>query len=120
MTIENLSITGGYDGIYGDSGSSSTGLTVSNSTIYGNAVAGVDLETSDYDVTFTGDTVTGGSYGLYLDNVNDVTVSGNTVGYASSDGIYVGGSRDMIEDNTVYENSTGIYASGGNSTSPPT
>ncbi len=114
-------MTGGYDGLYGDANSASTGLTVTGSSFYANAFAGVDLEVSNDHATFTGDTFAGftgdtyagSSYGLYLNNVNDATVASSLAEDAGT-GIYVYGARDLIggpntvDGNTVVSNNTGI------------
>ena len=91
VTLDHLSITGGYDGVEADSGVNSAYLTLSNSTIYGNYQYG---------------------YGVYLDSSNDhALISGNAV-YGSSTGIYLAAAQDVADSNTVYQCSTGIYVNG--------
>ncbi len=121
VTIEGLGITGGYDGIHGDYGSDSTGLTVTSSSLFGNAYAGADLESQNggdnFDgASFTGDTFYGvagdQAYGLLLNYVNGATISGS-LSYDSGSGRYgygidVYGSRDLVRGNTVYNDGTGI------------
>ncbi len=121
VTIANVGVTGGYDGLYADQNAASTGLTVTGSSFYANAFAGVDLEVSNDHATFTGDTFAGftgdtyagSSYGLYLNNVNDATVASSLAEDAGT-GIYVYGARDLIggpntvDGNTVVSNNTGI------------
>ncbi len=115
VTLDHLQMTGGYDGLYGDSGSNSTGLSVTNSTFFGNANAGADLESQNDGANFDGDTFYGVAgnqqTGLLLNNVNDATIS-DSVSYNSGRygyAIEVTGSRDLIEGNTVYNCSNGIY-----------
>ena len=116
VTLSHLAITGGYEGIYAASGEDSTGLTVSNCTIYGNSYIGADVETSNNNATFSGDTVYGQSYGLYLSSVNNALLSGNTVYGNSSWGIEVySGVQDVASANNAYANAYGIYVSGSGS-----
>ena len=64
VTIDHLSITGGYVGINVADGSQSTGLTVSNSVIFGNYNRGLSLGATNDGATITGSTfygVPGGS-----------------------------------------------------------
>ena len=119
VTLSHLTITGAYAGVYGSSTADSTGLTVSDSTIYGNADYGVFLDTSNDDATFTGNTLYGDlaangtkqPNGIYL-NTDSNTITNNIVFDHSGDGI-----RDldqgsnggiMISGNVVYGNATGI------------
>ncbi len=115
VTLEDLTITGGYEGIYAGGGEGSTGLTVSNCTIYGNGYMGVDLESSNDHPTLSNDTVYGQSYGLFLNAVNDALLSGNTVHDNSSEGIHIYGLRDVADANNAYANGTGmdLYVYGG-------
>ena len=126
VTIDGLGITGGYQGIHGDYGTVSTGLSVTNSTIFGNANTGADLESQsgggNFDgASFTGDTFYGvagdQSTGLLLNYVNNATVSGNVAYNSQYYGIEVYASRNLINGNTVYGDGTGIYV--GNNSSDP-
>ncbi len=126
VTISGLGVTGGYYGIHGDYGTASTGLTVGNSTIFGNVNTGADLESQNgggnFDgARFTGDTFYGvagdQSTGLYLNYVNGAIISGNVAYNSPSAGIEVYGSRDKIDGNTVYDDGTGINV--GNNSSDP-
>ena len=123
---DHLGITGGYQGIHGDYGTVSTGLSVTNSTIFGNANTGADLESQsgggNFDgASFTGDTFYGvagdQSTGLLLNYVNNATVSGNVAYNSQYYGIEVYASRNLINGNTVYGDGTGIYV--GNNSSDP-
>ena len=95
VTLDHLQITGGFDGLYADPGSSSTGLTVTSSTVFGNSNTQVDLESSNDRATFSGDTISGGVYGIYLSNVNDSSISGSSIDGTSDDGVYVYGLRRL-------------------------
>ncbi len=124
VAITGLEITGGYDGLYGDPGTTSTGLTVTNSSFYANAYAGVDLDayySGDFDdATFTNDAfygtaATAQAYGLMLYSVNDSEVSQNVANDESNTGIYVYGVRELIEGNEAYDDNTGIEVDAGGS-----
>ena len=80
MTIDGLTITDGYDGLYAASNAGSTGLTLDNSTILGNNTSedGIDLEAGNNGATLSGNTIVGSYIGIYLGNSQD-SVSGNTV-----------------------------------------
>ena len=119
ITLSQLTLTGGVDGIYGSSTVNSTGLTVSNCTIFGNSTYGVFLDVGNDHATFTGNVVYGDqaangtkqANGIYLNSGFD-TITGNTVYDHSGTGIYdsagtVGGTT--ISGNLVYGNGTGIY-----------
>ena len=121
MTLDHLWITGAVYGIHALSTANSDRLTVSNSTIFGNASMGMFLEGSNDQATITGNTfygLPGGPasgdeqyYGLYL-NSADVQVSGNTLYNHGSDGILISTTgTSLVTDNHVYGNSTGISAS---------
>ena len=99
ITLCQLTLTGGVDGLYGSNTVNSTGLTVNNCTIFGNS-----------------------TYGVFLDLGNDhATLSGNVVygdqaanGTKQANGIYLNSGFDTITGNTVYDHSgTGIYDSAG-------
>jgi parallel beta-helix repeat protein len=125
VTLANLELTGGYDGIYAASGVGSTKLKVLNSVIFGNYQYGVDLESSNDQATFSNDVIYGipdATYstqntGLYLYSAGDV-VTNNTIYDTQSNGIYVPySSNESITGNHIYGNGTGIYIS--NNTSLP-
>ena len=85
VTLDDLGITGGHDGIHASSTAYSTQLTVSNCQVYGN---------SDDDI--------------FLDTSNDYALlSGNTV-YDAPTGINVAGVGNTVSGNAVYATSTGI------------
>ena len=116
VTLDDLGITGGYDGIYAGSGAQSTGLAVSNCQVYGNASEDIVLDTSNDDAMLTGNTVYDAPTGINVAGVGD-TVSGNKV-YATSTGITSyfanwGVAGVTISGNTVHDNSSaGIDVTG--------
>ena len=59
VTLDHLSITGAYQGINAADGSQSTGLTVSNSVIFGNYNRGLSLGATNDRATITGSTFYG-------------------------------------------------------------
>jgi autotransporter-associated beta strand protein/parallel beta-helix repeat protein len=127
VTLDHLRITGAYDGIYAASGAASTGLSVTNSSLYANSNAGVDLEASNDNASFIDDNVYGipgpptsqnQPYGIYV-AANGLTVQGSNVNNDPNTGIYVaGGSGALIggslpaDSNTVYNNNYGVYVNG--------
>ncbi|HEV3345215.1 MAG TPA: right-handed parallel beta-helix repeat-containing protein, partial [Pirellulales bacterium] len=118
VTLDHLGITGGFVGVAAnDSGSQR--LTVSNSEIYGNTSAGIQLlgysitdariiNNRIHDTTF-GD-------GIYTQSGSNHTITGNVVyanhryGISSEPGPYVPG--NTITHNVAYGNNVGILAGG--------
>ncbi len=97
VTLDQLQITGGYDGVYASNTAGSTGLTISNSTITANNAYGVYLDGGNDDATLTGNTVFG---------IPGSTAQGQTTG------LYLASNNDTVSDNTVYQNGgTGIAVS---------
>jgi hypothetical protein len=117
LLLDHLGITAGVNGVYAANGSGSTGLTVSNSTVFANSTTGIFLDVSNDNANLTGDTLYGvpGSassaqaYGIYL-NANSEVVSNNTVYGHSGSGILAAGVGTTISGNLVYGNAIGIYA----------
>jgi uncharacterized repeat protein (TIGR01451 family) len=125
VTLDHLQLTGGQYGVYAaySSTAGSTGLTISNCTIYNNQQDGIYLDTGNDQATLTGNTLYGAStgsngsqgYGIYV-NGAAATITQNTVYNSASAGIEATGSNATISGNTVYGSGTGIYASGSAST----
>ncbi len=116
VTITDIGVTGGYAGLYGDANSASTGLTVTGSSFYANAFAGVDLEVSNDHAAFSGDSFYGvvsttQMYGLYLNNVNDATITGDVAHDLSNTGFWVYGLRDLLNGNQAHDDATGMNVS---------
>jgi hypothetical protein len=90
LTLDHLSLTGAVEGLYTDPSSGSSGLTLSNSIVYGNTDAGVDLESA-----------------------NDARLLNDTAHDNQNEGLYVeSGLRDVIDGSTAYNNGTGIHLDG--------
>ncbi len=125
VTLDQLQITGGYDGVYASNTAGSTGLTINNSTISANNLYGVYLDSGNDHAILSGNTVfgipgstsQGQSTDLYLAS-NDDTVSGNTVYQNAGTGIAVSSARDgLVSNNEVYGNHYGIsVTTSGNAT----
>ena len=118
ITLSYLTITGGLDGMYGSSTANSTGLSVSNCTIFGNVTYGIFLDVGNDHASLSGNVVYGDlasdglkqANGIYLNSGYD-TIIANTVYDHSGTGIYnyagsVGGS--VVTGNLTYGNGTGI------------
>jgi parallel beta-helix repeat protein len=117
VTINGLTITGAYDGVYASNTAGSTGLTVKSSTITGDLQYGVDLEAGNDSATLSDNTVVGSNSsslqptGLYLASNHD-TITGNTISLSYYNGIEVQSAQDdLVSGNNVYQNSTGISVS---------
>ena len=139
VVIENLYITGAYDGIY--SGTSANGIVVENSTIYNNSNNGINISGNVNEVTLQDNnvrnsggngiylsgkriTITGNELydndkrGLVVENSQQVFIDSNSVYGNTSYGIYVNSSSAMVTGNKVSGNDIGIYASASNQTYP--
>ncbi len=121
VTLDHLSITGGYVGINLADNSQSSGLTVSNSTVFANVNRGISIGSTNDSATITGSTfygIPGGSpsddqsnsiYGL---GANDLIVSGNQLFDAQNENVRIQGQRITVNANEAYGGSTGIYLIG--------
>ncbi len=122
VTLENLELTGGSYGIYASSGAGSTGLTVSNSVLFGNASAGVFLDSGNNGASFVNDAIYGipdqpgavQSTGIEI-NAANALLTGNIVYDSSSVGLDLNGANAYVSGNTAYGNHVGISASGAGS-----
>ena len=89
VTIENVSITGAYDGVYASPSNDSEFITISGSAIYGNADAGINLTSTD------------GISGYF--NINGhASITGNDI-YDEPTGIDILGDYDAITDNVIHD-----------------
>ncbi len=122
VTLERLSLTGAYMGIYAAPGSDSDGLTVQQMVVYGNSSRGILLHASNDQVTIQNSTfygIPGGSgaddqgNAIYVDGT-DALISGNTITNSQYAGIEVQGARTTVSGNQLANNnSIGIYANFG-------
>ncbi|KKL90119.1 hypothetical protein LCGC14_1907880, partial [marine sediment metagenome] len=109
VTLQSLSLTGGYRGLFADTNSDSDGLTILDSRIYDNAEQEIFLRTSNDAVTITDSEVFDSTapgyheYGIELQG-DQTTLTGNVV-YGHTHGIHVTGRGNQILDNTIYDNS---------------
>ncbi len=79
--------------------------------LYGNS--GITTERGTGKLTVTGNTITGGYWGIYSSQDSDLTATGNTISNQYYYGIYNAYNNATISGNTIsqtYSNSTGIYA----------
>ena len=119
VTLEDLSITGGYYGVNVSTGAGSSGLTVANSTLFDNQSAGAYIGSGNDHVTLLDDTIYGQPSSTALSqptglDIEDGTAQliGNNI-YASTVGIYAPTSGVQISGNTIHDNfSYGIEATG--------
>ena len=124
VTLENLSVTGGYYGVNASYGAICTGLTVTGCSFYGDEYIGIDLQGGDNGATYitnnTFDNMLYGAtqtYGLEIYNYASGTVTGNTAfGLNYGFSLTTAGSTSVtISNNTAYLNYYGIYANDGSS-----
>jgi parallel beta-helix repeat protein len=123
-TLTGLDITGGNDGVFGDS---VTGFTLRDLNISGAAEDGVFLDgTNSGDIrnvvsnlngddgffvnnfnggTFSSNTAIGNGFGFFVDDFNGGTISGNTASGNDSGGFFVGTfAGGTISGNTASDN----------------
>ena len=119
VTLDHLHITGGQYGVFVASGSDSDGLVVSNSTVFGNDLGGIEVRTSNDGALITGNSVFGIQGGVNTDDQDsgikvqgtDGQVTDNVVFDSRTTGINVTGVRGVISGNEVFGNTTGISGS---------
>jgi len=123
VTVRDLELTGGSDGLSATNGSSF--LTVDGVTVYNNATRGIYVADGASEHATIVNSTTYGTIGADTTDQNDgihvlgryATIGGNTayhVGGSSGNGIYVDGATDtVIADNETYNNENGIYVRGG-------
>src|SRR5262249_39839946 len=108
-----------WAGIYADSNEGATGLTVSNSTIYGTNSYGILLAQTNDGATITGNTMYGVPGGAFTDNQqvailllsSNHVISGNTIYDNGQTGVKLDAQGpNVITNNLVYGNVTGIDA----------
>ncbi len=116
VSIDQLWITGAYSAIYGPSNAGSTGLTVSNSTLFGNQYSGIQLLGGNNYATLVGNTTYGirdgafsqrQSIGIQADG-NDTVITQNTVYDTENTGIQAFGARASVNANHVFASSVGV------------
>lgn len=113
VTLNHLSLTGGYNGVYAADNAGAAQLTVSNSEIYGNSAAGISLGATNDDAVLIGNRIhnqTGFFANGIVVSAARVTISGNTLYQSGTNGIYVRGADDTVTGNETYQQATGISA----------
>ena len=120
LTLDLLTITGGYYGVYAGSSSDSDNVTIRDSRIHSNAREEILLETSNDGATITGTVGNSKSQiydtGSYIKTYEGIELKGNsstvshTHVYDERGGIRVTGQGNLIEYNTVHDcSASGIY-----------
>ncbi|NBB77971.1 MAG: LEPR-XLL domain-containing protein, partial [Verrucomicrobia bacterium] len=118
VIFEQLTITGGYYGIFADRDLDSDDLVIQDNTIYGNERYGIYLERGNdrpqiLNNTFFGDSDGSDTQddGAYVTNVAELEFSGNTAYGHRQRGLYGTGLYGAkVEGNTTYDNgSDGIF-----------
>ncbi len=124
VTIENLELTGGSYGIYAPGSAGSTGLTVSNSVLFGNqsrAPSSIPATTTPASSTTRSTASPISPMPTRARRHRRSTppmslLTGNIVYDSSSDGITSVAPDAAVTGNTAYGNATGISASGSGTT----
>ncbi|MRR37846.1 hypothetical protein EG829_25000, partial [bacterium] len=123
ITVDHLTLTGGYYGVYAAAAANSDRYTISNSEITGNSNGGININSGTDDGIITSNEIhdNGGTFGVYLYSVLRGQVTGNHVynssGYGNTGtGIYTNitttaADRVMISGNRVHDLTTGINTS---------
>jgi hypothetical protein len=115
-TLKDLTITGGESGVLGPSGLASSGLTIADSTIFGNSVYGIRLLAGHDHVTVAGNQVFGIAggppqddqyQGIQVDGA-EATITQNTVYDSTGSGIQSSGAHVLVSKNEVYDTGTAI------------
>ncbi len=122
VTIENLTLTGGAYGIYAREAAGSHRLTVRGTTLAGNGIAGLWLDSGNDHVTVVDNRITAAlpsstgprAHGIVIWGTH-ATVEENTVREHSGTGLSVT-SESVVANNEVYGNRLGISAQGNNIT----
>ncbi|MCY2962324.1 MAG: right-handed parallel beta-helix repeat-containing protein [Planctomycetota bacterium] len=96
VTISHLSLTGARDGIFAGSSSDSDRVTISQNRIYSNVDANIAIYASNDQISIIGNSV-------WNSTSNGASSTGITINNAAS---------ALVVGNDVYNNGTGIYASG--------
>ncbi len=126
FTLDHLWLTGAYAAVLAPTSAGSQRLTVSNSTLYANQFAGVQILSGNHHAQLLNNTVFGiregvandrQSMGLQADG-DDVVIVGNTLYDAENTAIQAIGARASILRNHVYSNPRGIFVGSGFSYSP--
>src|SRR5262249_36826272 len=111
ITLSHLRLTGAAAGVYLTQGSDSDGVQIINSQIFLTRDFGVYGSSSNDSLTVSGTElygVAGGSssddqtYGIYLPNTDDVTLTNDIVHESSQYGVYLSGQRDTLQGSPLY------------------
>ena len=119
VTLDHLSITGAYVGVYAADGAASDHLTVTNCDIYGNITAGIQLGLTNDFPLISGNRIHDQSVffasGIFVTS-SAATISGNTLYHNGNNsdggfGIWVNGADSSRRLATkTYSQTTGIHA----------
>ena len=137
VTLSNLNITGAYDAIHTTSTNSSNAsshLTVTNSSLFANADAGINIDSYSDHATLGNDQAWGlpggattsddQAWGIYVLGPS-ASINSRTAHDGTNTGIYAMGDGSVLTANTAYNDGTGINlgnnsSTGANSTAPAT
>ena len=115
ITVENVTLTGGYSGVRLHYGSTSQGISIVDDVIHDNTNDGIQVESgngNDYDFLVQGSKIYNqGNSAAEFDSVLGVTILDNELFSNRNGVIESGGSKTLIESNIVHDNrEEGIYA----------
>jgi hypothetical protein len=102
LTLENLTLSGGYSGIVSTSGVASSSDTMQNCIVYNNAGNGIDFTNNNVNnFTLTNSTVyDNGIYGIYGSSLVSLTITNSTFSDETS-AIDIAAAGGTISGNTV-------------------
>ena len=121
VTLEALTLTGAETAVFAGNDSTSTGITVRQSRIFGNQETGVFLGEQVSGALVAGNTIYGVKGGSTLDDQRSgIVVHGagaqvmdNTIYDHQGEGIWVDGACAVVRGNELYGNAVGLRAEGG-------
>jgi parallel beta-helix repeat protein len=123
VTLDQLTIRGGYVGVYLPTNTDSDRITISNSVIQGNSNWGVLVEQTNDQFQFIGNRVHDNGVGLSLSNARGARIAGNEIWGQNQQGMVAflnmavsippPGDWIVVENNRVFDNGTPSLASLG-------
>ncbi|MEL6105485.1 MAG: right-handed parallel beta-helix repeat-containing protein, partial [Planctomycetota bacterium] len=116
IVLESLVITGAERGVYGDTASDSDRITIRGSRVSGNAREQLWIRNGNEAFTIENSEVIGlASFAGVRVESDSAVIRGNQVS-RSSNGVWLTGTASLAEDNTFFDNSTGLRVERSNDT----
>ncbi len=122
ITIAAMTIRGAYSGIHANDTSGSTGLTVEDARFVRNDFAGIDVRSTNNNLTVTGSQFIGNDgnpvrhdYGIFASTISNATIRGNEFSNSTTNNLRLFGQFALVEDNISIGAPTGYYISNNTS-----